>query len=123
MPTMRWAAGMIDVRVGILSARQRELKIQGSKNMCRNIRTLFNFEPPATRQEIEAAALQYVRKVGGYSKPSQVNTVAHETAVAEIIEATAKLLENLSTNTAPKNRDIELAKARARSAKRFSNNG
>lgn len=88
--------------------------------MCRNIKTLFNFEPPASEQEIQAAAVQYVRKVGGYSKPSQVNLQAHEQAVSEVVAATTKLLAGLSTSAVPKNRDAERAKARARSEKRFA---
>ena len=87
--------------------------------MCRNIKTLFNFEPPASEQEIQAAAVQYVRKVGGYSKPSQVNLQAHEQAVSGVV-ATTKLLAGLSTSAVPKNRDAERAKARARSEKRFA---
>lgn len=87
--------------------------------MCRNIKTLYNFEPPATEQEIQAAAAQFVRKVGGYSKPSKINEDAHEQAVIEVVAATTKLLNSLSTSAAPKNRDAELEKARARSAKRF----
>jgi len=88
--------------------------------MCRNIKTLFNFEPPATAKEIQAAASQFVRKVGGYSKPSQINLEAHEQAVNEVVLATTKLLASLSTNAAPKDRDIEAQKARARSEKRYS---
>ena len=88
--------------------------------MCRNIRTLYNFKPPATDDEIVAAALQYVRKVSGYSKPSQANAPAFEQAVEEIAAATSRLLDNLVTNAAPKNREIEAAKARERSARRFA---
>lgn len=88
--------------------------------MCRNIRTLFNFDPPATDEEVRAAAVQYVRKVGGYNKPSQINADIHETAVEEVVVATTKLLAGLSTTAAPKNREIELRKARARAEKRFA---
>lgn len=89
--------------------------------MCRNIKPLFNFEPPATDDEIRAAALQYVRKVSGYSKPSQVNEAAFEQAIDEITAATRTLLNALETSADPKNREEEAAKARARSAKRFAN--
>ncbi len=88
--------------------------------MCRNIKTLFNFEPPATGDEITASALQYVRKVSGFRQPSQINQAAFETAVAEITQITQQLLDSLSTNAAPRNRETEAAKARARNAKRFS---
>jgi hypothetical protein len=87
--------------------------------MCRNIRPLFNFEPPATVEEIHAAALQYVRKVSGTRKPSEHNTDPFERAVVEIAEATRRLVESLETTAPPKNREIEAAKARERSATRF----
>lgn len=88
--------------------------------MCRNIKTLFNFDPPANDDEIQAAALQYVRKVSGFTKPSQINEAAFSAAVLEIAEATRKLFDTLETNASPKNRDEEHAKAKARAAKRFS---
>jgi hypothetical protein len=88
--------------------------------MCRNIKTLFNFEPPVTDEEVRAAALQYVRKVSGFNKPSKVNEVAFETAVAEITAVTRTLLNALATNAPPKNREEEAAKVRARAAQRFS---
>ncbi len=88
-------------------------------SMCRNIRPLFNFEPPATDEEIHAAALQFVRKVSGTRKPNQHNTDPFERAVAEIAEATRRLVDSLETTSPPKNRDIEAAKARERSANRF----
>ena len=88
--------------------------------MCRNIRPLHNFEPPATTEEIEAAALQYVRKVSGTTKPSQVNAAAFERAVEEVAEATARLLASLETSAPPKDREVEAAKARARAAKRYA---
>ena len=91
--------------------------------MCRNIKTLFNFEPPATEDEIRAAALQYVRKVSGFRKPSQANEAAFEAAVDEIAAATRTLLHALQTTAAPKDREEEAAKARARSAQRFGNAG
>ena len=88
--------------------------------MCRNIRTLHNFEPPATRDEVHAAAVQYVRKVSGTTKPSQANQAAFDQAVAEVDAATRRLLEGLSTNAPPKNRDEEAAKARARAEVRYA---
>jgi hypothetical protein len=88
--------------------------------MCRNIRPLHNFEPPATTDEVQAAALQYVRKVSGTTKPSQVNAAAFERAVAEVAEATARLLDALETSAPPKDREVEAAKARARAAKRYA---
>jgi len=88
--------------------------------MCRNIHTLFNFEPPATEDEVHDAALQYVRKVSGFTKPSQANEAAFERAVEEVEEATARLIAELVTNAPPKDRDIEAAKARARAEKRYA---
>jgi hypothetical protein len=88
--------------------------------MCRNIRPLHNFEPPATSEEVQAAALQYVRKVSGTTRPSQVNAAAFEQAVAEVAEATARLLDALETSAPPKDRELEAAKARARAAKRYA---
>jgi hypothetical protein len=88
--------------------------------MCRNIRTLHNFEPPATRDEVHAAAVQYVRKVSGATKPSQANQAAFDQAVAEVEAATRRLLEGLSTNAPPKNREEEAAKARARAEVRYA---
>ncbi len=88
--------------------------------MCRNIRPLHNFDPPANEEEIRAAALQYVRKISGSTKPSQANAVAFERAVDAVGRATAKLLEDLTTSAPPKDREAEAAKARARSAARFA---
>ncbi len=88
--------------------------------MCRNIKTLFNFEPPATEAEIRAAARQYVRKVSGFTQPSQANSAPFEAAVDAIAGATHDLLAALETKAAPKDRDAEAAKARARSARRFA---
>ena len=88
--------------------------------MCRNIRTLHNFEPPATEDEVQAAALQYVRKVSGSTKPSQANTEAFDRAVDEVAQATTKLLDHLVTTAPPKDREVEAAKHRERSAKRFA---
>ena len=87
--------------------------------MCRNIKPLYNFDPPATDDEIRAAALQFVRKVSGMSKPSQANEAAFAQAIDEIAAATAKLFAALETNAAPKDREEEAAKAKARSAARF----
>jgi hypothetical protein len=84
--------------------------------MCRNIRTLHNFEPQATDEEISSAALQYVRKVSGMQKPSHANAEAFELAVAEVTQATAKLLESLVTSAPPKDRGVEAARRRARAA-------
>ena len=88
--------------------------------MCRNIRTLHNFDPPATREEAHDAALQYVRKISGSTKPSRANAEAFDRAVDEVAEATTKLLDSLVTNAPPKNREVEAAKLRERSAKRFA---
>ena len=87
--------------------------------MCRNIKTLHNFEPPATSDEIHAAALQYVRKVSGSTKPSQANEAAFQRAVEEIAHITAHLLDDLVTAAPARDRDVEAAKARARAEKRF----
>ena len=88
--------------------------------MCRNIRQLHNFEPPATSDEVRSAALQYVRKVSGTTKPSQANQAAFDEAVEEIAHATQHLLDHLSTNAPPKNRETEAARARARAAVRYA---
>ena len=88
--------------------------------MCRNIRTLHNFDPPASPDEIEAAALQYVRKISGSAKPSKANEEAFDEAVREVAEVSARLLRALTTNAPPKNREVEAAKARARAAERYA---
>jgi hypothetical protein len=88
--------------------------------MCRNIRTLHNFEPPATAEEIHASALQYVRKISGSTKPSQANEAAFARAVEAVSAATAQLLDELVTSAPPKNREVEAAKARARAAERYA---
>jgi hypothetical protein len=88
--------------------------------MCRNIRTLHNFQPPATETEVQEAALQYVRKISGSTKPSQANAAAFDEAVEAVAAITRQLLEQLVTNAPPKNRDEEAAKARARSAARYA---
>jgi hypothetical protein len=88
--------------------------------MCRNIHTLYNFEPPATNEEIRDASLQYVRKISGFSKPSQANEEAFARAVDEVAAATKRLLEQLVTAAQPKDREVEAERARARAAKRFA---
>jgi hypothetical protein len=88
--------------------------------MCRNIRTLHNFEPPASKEEVHDASLQYVRKISGSTKPSKANEEAFERAVERIAAATADLLDELVTSAAPKDREAEAAKRRARSAQRFA---
>jgi len=87
--------------------------------MCRNIKTLFNFEPPATEDEVRDAALQFVRKLSGFTKPSKANEAAFETAIEEITHAAQTLLAALVTNGTPRQREVEAAKARARAAARF----
>jgi len=88
--------------------------------MCRNIHTLFNFEPPATEDEVHDAALQYVRKVSGFTKPSQANEATFERAVEEVAQATGRLIAELVTNAPPKDREVEAARKRERAAKRFA---
>jgi hypothetical protein len=88
--------------------------------MCRNIRTLYNFEPPASEDEVRAAALQYVRKISGFTKPSKVNEAAFEHAVEAVAAISSELLAELRTAAPPKNREEEAAKARARSAQRYA---
>jgi hypothetical protein len=88
--------------------------------MCRNIRTLHNFDPPATEEEIRASALQYVRKVSGSTKPSKANEEAFDRALDEICVITSRLLDSLVTNAPPKNREVEAAKLRERAAKRYA---
>ncbi len=88
--------------------------------MCRNIQTLFNFEPPATHEEVRAAALQYVRKISGFTKPSRANAEAFEHAVDAVAEASQRLLDELVTSAAPKDRGVEAERARARAAKRLA---
>jgi hypothetical protein len=88
--------------------------------MCRNIRTLYNFEPPATDEEVRAAAEQYVRKLSGFNKPSRVNQAAFERAIDAVAVASKALLDDLHTSAPPKDREVEAAKARARAAERFA---
>jgi hypothetical protein len=89
--------------------------------MCRNIKTLFNFDPPVTDDEVRAASLQFVRKITGFNKPSKANEEAFQSAIDEIAAISSRLLRSLETNAPPKNRDEEAAKARARAAERFAN--
>jgi hypothetical protein len=97
----------------------QQTRTSEARTMCRNIRTLCNFEPPATDDEIQAAALQFVRKISGCAKPSAANEAAFNRAVDEITQASATLLGSLVTTATSRNREIEAAKARARSAQRF----
>lgn len=87
--------------------------------MCRNIKTLFNYEPPATAAEIEASAVQFVRKLSGFTHPSKVNQVAFDRAVEEVREVASRLLASLETQAAPRNREVEAAKRKALSVRRF----
>ena len=87
--------------------------------MCRNIKTLFNFDPPATDEEIQAASLQFVRKLSGFTKPSKVNEIVFERAIDEVTKVARCFLSSLETNSPPRNREVEAAKARARIASRF----
>ena len=87
--------------------------------MCRNIKTLHNFEPPATKEEIRASAIQFVRKLSGFTKPSKTNEIAFDRAVEKVTAAAEELLDTLVTNSPPRDRDVEAAKARARAAERF----
>ena len=87
--------------------------------MCRNIKTLYNFDPPANEEEVHAAALQFVRKLSGFNKPSQANEAAFNDAIRSVSKSADRLLKSLVTNAAPKNREVEAAKARARTALRF----
>lgn len=87
--------------------------------MCRNIKTLFNFEPPATKEEIHASALQFVRKLSGFNKPSQANEAAFNRAVGEVADAARRLINSLETNSPPRDREVEAMKAKARSQARF----
>ncbi|MBV8515604.1 MAG: DUF2277 domain-containing protein [Acidobacteria bacterium] len=90
--------------------------------MCRNIRTLFNFEPPVTPDEVRAASLQFVRKISGFNKPSKANEEAFENAIEDIAKISSRLLHSLETSAPRKNREEEAAKARARAAERYANN-
>ena len=87
--------------------------------MCRNIKTLFNFDPPATNEEVRAASLQFVRKLSGFNAPSKANEAAFASAIDEVFEAARRLLDSLETTASPRDREVEAQKARARSAERF----
>jgi len=89
--------------------------------MCRNIKTLHNFKPPATEEEIRASSVQFVRKLSGFTKPSKANELAFNRAVDQVAQAAHELLQSLVTNSPPRDRDVEASKARARSANRFHN--
>jgi hypothetical protein len=89
--------------------------------MCRNIKVLHNFKPPATEEEIRASSLQFVRKLSGFTKPSKTNEAAFNRAVEQVTQAARELLDSLVTNAPPRDRDVEAAKARARAAERFAN--
>lgn len=91
--------------------------------MCRNIRTLFNFEPPATEEEIRAASVQFVRKLSGFTKPSQANQPAFEQAVDEVSAAARRMMDSMVTTSAPRDREVEIARARARAAERYGPRG
>ncbi|HWX95983.1 MAG TPA: DUF2277 domain-containing protein [Solirubrobacteraceae bacterium] len=88
--------------------------------MCRNIRSLYNFDPPATEEEVRAASLQYVRKISGFAKPSQANAAAFERAVERVAEISSTLLDELVTSAPPRDREVEAARARARAQQRFA---
>jgi hypothetical protein len=97
-----------------------EIDGEGEEHMCRNIKPLFNFEPPVDDEEVRAAALQYVRKISGFNKPSKANEVAFYAAVDEIAAASSRLLASMATNAPPRNREVVAAKARARAARGFA---
>jgi hypothetical protein len=101
---------------------KKKVEIKRSYIMCRNIRTLFNFDPPATNEEVYAASLQYVRKITGFNKPSKINEEAFNQAINEIAQVTRDLLNKLETSAEPRNREVEAERARIRSAKRFGTN-
>lgn len=115
------AASAIAIATPTMLQTARGVKVSLSEDvvMCRNIKTLFNFEPPATREEIHAAALQFVRKLSGFNKPSQANAEAFNRAVMEVSDAARRLLNSLETNAPPRDRDAEAEKARERNRVRF----
>ena len=96
------------------------MKVQWETTMCRNIRTLFNFDPPASDEEIHASALQFVRKLSGFARPSKANEAAFDRAVEEVADAARRLIDSLQTNAPPRDREEEAAKARARAAQRYA---
>jgi hypothetical protein len=97
-----------------------EIHGEGVEHMCRNIKPLYNFDPPVNDEEVSAAALQYVRKISGFNKPSKANEVAFYAAAHEIAAASSRLLASLETNAPPRNREVEAEKARAQAARRFA---
>src|ERR1700733_1504541 len=103
-----------------ISDRTNDTQAKGSVKMCRNIRTLFNFEPPASEDEIRASAVQFVRKLSGFAKPSRANEAAFNRAVDEVTETARRLLQSLETASPARNREIEAAKARARARERYA---
>jgi hypothetical protein len=105
-----------------IGACDRDRRARGANlfGMCRNIRTLYNFEPPASPDEVHAAALQYVRKISGFTKPSHANEEAFARAVEEVAAASARLLSEMQTSAAPKDREVVAARARAAAAKRYA---
>jgi hypothetical protein len=103
-----------------ISDRTNDQQAKGSVKMCRNIRTLFNFEPPASEDEIRASAVQFVRKLSGFAKPSRANEAAFNRAVDEVTETARWLLQSLETASPARNREIEAAKARARARERYA---
>jgi hypothetical protein len=100
--------------------RARDARVAQERSMCRNIRTLFNFEPPATEDEIRASALQFVRKLSGFTQPSKANEAAFHRAVEEVSDAAHRLLSSLETTRPPRDREVEAMKARARARERFA---
>jgi hypothetical protein len=113
---VRYLGGAAARACDVLPGRRRRY----AKGMCRNIRTLYNFDPPASDEEIRAAALQYVRKISGFTKPSRANEEAFERALDAVAAASSQLLADLQTAAPPKDREVEAAKARARSAQRYA---
>lgn len=109
-----------DVDGALAALRDPQSPTHYAGGMCRNIRTLHNFEPPATEEEIRASAIQYVRKISGFSKPSKANEEAFNAAIEAVTAASTKLLAQLTTAAPPRNREAEAAKARARSAQRYA---
>jgi hypothetical protein len=103
-----------------ISDRTNDQQAKGSVKMCRNIRTLFNFEPPASEDEIRASAVQFVRKLSGFAKPSRANEAAFNRAVDEVTETARRLLQSLETARPARNREVEAAKARARARERYA---
>jgi hypothetical protein len=103
-----------------ISDRTNNQQAKGSVKMCRNIRTLFNFEPPASEDEIRASAVQFVRKLSGFAKPSRANEAAFNRAVDEVTETARRLLQSLETASPARNREVEAAKARARARERYA---